>query len=264
MALTTLQNLICAGVTGAALCAAAPQQAWAGNLLELFYVVDVAGATVMKAQYRADIGADRFEASLSGKTSGMSSVFSGYKMNLSANGKVDPNGFRSVLYENDRKKSGKKAKSLDVLWQPDGSVTINKEGENQAVPANIAATLNNAASDPLTAILRMANGQSDKPCSGKFRVYDGKDVYDLSLALDKVKENKIKCDLTWTPVAGEAVDKGEKIEKYDISLAPVQLSSGMVLHVPLQIVGKSNGVTVTVSASSVNVDGREMVAKNAQ
>ncbi|MBL8790362.1 MAG: DUF3108 domain-containing protein [Rhizobiales bacterium] len=264
MARIPLHTLV-AGFSVATLAAAAvPQAAQAGNLLELAYVVDVAGATVLRANYRADIGAERYEATLSGKTSGMSTVFSGYKMNLSANGKVDTTGFRSVLYENDRKKSGKKKKSTDVLWQPDGTVTINKEGENQAVPQKIAATLGDAASDPLTAVLKMANSQKDKPCSGKFRVYDGKDVFDLSLTLDKAKEQKIKCQLTWTPIAGDAVEKGEKAESYALSLAPITLSSGLTLHVPLQIVGKSNGLTVTVSAASVNVDGREMVAKNAQ
>ena len=65
---------------------AATPAALAGNVLELGYVVDVAGSTVLKANYRADIGGDSFEASLNGKTSGISNFFSGYKMNQSAAG----------------------------------------------------------------------------------------------------------------------------------------------------------------------------------
>ncbi len=45
--------------------------AWAGNVIELGYVVDVAGSTVLKASYRAEISDGSFEASLFGKTSGV-------------------------------------------------------------------------------------------------------------------------------------------------------------------------------------------------
>ncbi len=107
----------------------------------------------------------------------------------------------------------------------------------------------------------MANSQQDKPCSGSFRAYDGKDVFDLSLSPDKPEGKKIKCKLTWTPVAGEAIKKGEKQESYGMAIAPVQLASGRVLHVPMQITGRSNGLKVTVTVSSVTVDGRE-ITKN--
>ncbi len=95
MARNTLHSSIIIGLSTAALGLAAPAGARAGNVIELSYVVDIAGATVLKAQYRANIGDDRYEASLSGKTSGMSTVFSSYKMELSANGKVEAGGFRS-------------------------------------------------------------------------------------------------------------------------------------------------------------------------
>lgn len=261
MARKTFQTLTLSCIPALALCVAAPSRASAGNSIELAYSVEIAGATVLKARYRADIGDDRYEASLSGKTSGVSSVFSGYKMELSANGKVEQGSFRTELYENDRKKTGKKKKSTDIVWQPDGKVTINRGGELENVPAPVAASLGNAATDPLTAVLKMANSQQDKPCSGKFRAYDGKDVFDLSLSPDKAEDNKIRCRLTWIPVAGDAADKGEKEESYGLTLSPVQLTSGRTLHIPSQITGKSNGLKVVVSVSSVTVDGRE-IARN--
>jgi hypothetical protein len=46
-----------------------------------------------------------------------------------------------------------------------------------------------------------------------------------------------------------------------LSLAPMQLPSGRVMHVPLQIVGKTKGMTVTVSAASVTIDGQDVDAK---
>lgn len=253
-----------AGFALAALVAAMAAPATAGNVLDIGYVVDVAGSTVLKASYHADIGANAFEASLFGKTSGVSNMFSGYKMNLSATGRIAGANFLPGVYGNDRKKKGKKAKSTDVTWQQGGDVTVSYSGDVQPPPVAVAAAIGKAASDPLTAILRMANGQQSKPCSGKYRVYDGKDVFDLALAFRKTitlasasGQEGLECKLTWTPVAGVAVDRGEtEVEAYALTLAPVQLASGKVLHVPLQVVGKTKGMTVTVSAASVTVDGQ--------
>lgn len=233
--------------------------AQSANTIELSYTVDMAGATVLKADYRVDIGDDSFAASLSGKTSGVTSVFSSYKMNLSATGKIAGSDFLPGLYENDRKKSGKKKKSTDVMWRPDGSVAISRSGEVEAPPATVASTLNPSAADPLTAVLRMANSQGSKPCSGKYRVYDGKDVYDLTLAPRKGEGDGIHCKLTWIPVAGNDFDEGDtEPESYALKLSPVVLSTGRVMHVPMQLVGKSKGVTFTVSADTVSVNGQQL------
>jgi hypothetical protein len=55
--------------------------AMAGSTIELGYVVEVAGATMMKASFSTELDSGSFESSLSGKTAGMSDMFSGYKMN---------------------------------------------------------------------------------------------------------------------------------------------------------------------------------------
>jgi hypothetical protein len=269
MAYLKTHDLLAAGLVAGGMAFAATPAALAGNVLELGYVVDVAGSTVLKANYRADIGGDSFEASLNGKTSGISNFFSGYKMNQSAAGKVVGADFIPGVFENDRKKKGKKAKSTDISWQADGGVMVARSGDMGPPPPAIAQVLGNSTSDPLTAILRMTHAQDAKPCSGKFRVYDGKDVYDLSLSFRKkialtpaTLGEGVECKLTWTPVAGNAVEHGDTdADSYTLSLAPMQLPSGRVMHVPLQIVGKTKGMTVTVSAASVTIDGQDVDAK---
>jgi hypothetical protein len=255
---------------GAAL--ALPATAQAGSVLDIAYTVDVAGATVLNAQYRTEINANGFESALFGKTSGVSDMFAGYKMNLSATGRVTGGKFLPGIYANDRKKKGKKAKSTDITWSSAGEVAVAYKDEPMPLPPAVAAALRKNSSDPLTAILKMANSQQDKPCSGKYRVYDGKDVFDLSLAFQKNftlastgNGDGLECRLTWTPVAGVAVDRGETdAESYALSLVPVKLSSGKLMHVPMQIVGKNKGMTVTVSASSVTVDGQAVNTSQSQ
>lgn len=262
MASKPLNHILAGSLAAAALAFSHP--ASAGDQIDLAYVVEMAGATVMKARYHADIGADSFATSLSGKSSGMTSYFSEYKMNLSATGRVDGAQFIPGVFENDRKKTGKKKRSTDIVWQPDGTVTITRGSETEAPPPKVAASLGNTASDPLTALLKMANSQKDKPCSGKFRVFDGKDVFDLSLAGRSGATSAHDCVLTWLPIAGADFDEGETDpESYGLRLAPLQLPAGKVIHIPMQITGKSKGLKVTVSAAAVTLNGQALALKNA-
>jgi hypothetical protein len=58
MAYLKTHDLLAAGLVAGGMAFAATPAALAGNVLELGYVVDVAGSTVLKANYRADIGGD--------------------------------------------------------------------------------------------------------------------------------------------------------------------------------------------------------------
>lgn len=260
MAKPLLSALLPAAIAASLAVAASAQ---AGSI-ELGYVVEVAGATMMKAAYRTEINGGNFESSLFGKTEGVTSMFSGYKMNLTANGRVEGNTFLPEAYENDRKKKGKKAKSTGLIWKPDGSVTVGTAQGVKSPPAAVASAIGASTSDPLTAILKMANNQSKKPCSGKFRIYDGKDVFDLALSFRKTialgDTSGLDCKLTWTPIAGVAVDKGETdVESYGLVLAPVNVGSA-VMHLPVRITGSTKGLSVVVSSSVIKIDGQAIKA----
>lgn len=243
----------------------------AAETIELGYVVEIAGAQVMKAAYRTEIAGNQFESVLAGKTTGMSNMLSGYKMNLSAEGQFNGGEFLPGSFENNRKKKSKQNKTTGVIWSGAGNVRIEAAGGPIPVPAAVAEALTGMSSDPLTAVLRLANAQSQKPCSGRFRVFDGKDVYDLALSFKKTvtlasaSESDppgLECKLTSTPIAGNAVNDGEtQTDSYGLTLAPVSLAQlGRTLYIPLRITGRSKGLSVVVTAGSVRIDGKVLAA----
>jgi hypothetical protein len=255
--------------SAAALCLIQPARA---GTIDVGYVVEIAGSTVMKASYHADMTPGRFAAALTGKTSGVSSMLAGYKMNWAAEGSMNDRGFIPGTFENNRKKKSKKAKSTGLTWLPGGKVTIGTHAGPAAVPASVAAALGKSSSDPLTAVLRMANAQSGRPCSGRYRVYDGKDLFDLSLSFKKSitlasaspsEAKALECRLTYAPVAGSAVDKGETaVETYGLFLAPVKVPGVASAHyVPVRLTGKSKGLSVVISATAIAVDGQPVSAR---
>jgi Protein of unknown function (DUF3108) len=246
--------------------------AWSSSLIEMGYVVELGGATIMKASYRTRIDDGQYETVLIGKTTGMSDMFSGYTMNIVADGTYTGSQFVPGSFENNRKKKSKKAKSTGVVWSADGNISIESAAGSAPVPAGVAKALSGSSTDPLTAVLRMANAQDKKPCSGKFRVYDGKDVYDLALSFSKnlklvsasaESAGALECKLTSTPVAGRAVDQGETaIDSYGLVLAPFTTAARKEpFYLPVRITGRQKGIGVVVSAFGIRVDGEPVTAE---
>ncbi len=246
-----------------------PSLAFAGGTVDVRYDVEVAGTRIMKASFSATIDAGQYSSSLDGKTTGVSNLFSKYKTNMTAEGLVRDNAFIPGTFGNDRKKNSKKSRSTDLTWSGNGKVLVETGDGTEEPEGPVAKALGRNAADPLTTILRLANTQADKPCSGSFRVFDGRDVYDLALSFRKQVvlasastegNSGFDCKLTYTPIAGRAFDKGEtEIETYGVVLAPLTMR-GLRHHIylPIQITGKSSGLSAVVSATSVTVDGQEL------
>jgi hypothetical protein len=116
-------------------------------------------------------------------------------------------------------------------------------------------------------VLKIASTQSRKPCFGTFRIYDGKDVFDLSLSFKKKITLAsspglpgLDCRLTSTPVAGKDVRNGDtEPQSYGLTLTPIT-AAGQTLYIPVRITGSTKGVGVTVSASYLKVDGKSVSA----
>jgi Protein of unknown function (DUF3108) len=237
--------------------------AQASNVIKANYVVEAAGTTVMRADYTAELGENGFSSSLSGKTAGISNMLKGAKVDMQASGGFDGGTFTPGNFQNTKKKKHKDAKSTGLNWTDSGTVALITDDGPKALPDGVQNALSKPSSDPLTAILNMTHMGAAKPCTGKHRIYDGKDVYDLSLAFKKlvtVGENKqtaMKCRVTYTPVAGKSFDAGERdVDGYDAVFVPLTLGDKQPRYFPVELVGRTMGVTYTIRAQSLEIDGQ--------
>jgi hypothetical protein len=218
----------------------------AADVISASFDVSLGGTRIMKADYLATIDDDGYSANLSARTVGVSKMFSKIKLNMSAKGGVTEVGVKPAAYTYSRKKNDKR-KERNLTFAPNGSLIT--EGTNYE--ASILAALNDRVMDPMSILLKL--GRSPKPCSGKHRVFDGRDVFDLTLSAEAKTANTLTCNMVYTPVAGNDVDDGNGDSvTYKITLAAF---GDKISYTPVRIAGSTKGVGFEVSASSVTING---------
>jgi hypothetical protein len=231
--------------------------AWAADSISISYIASASGAPVFKAGLNASIDGGTYSASFDGKTTGVTNMLSKYKIALNvsgavADGKLSPTKFTKATSKK------KKDKFADVTFGSGGSFTLVTQDGPQTESAAVLGAAKGKAVDPLTAILRVAIAQGTagaKPCSGTYRFYDGRDVGDLVFSLAKKIGTTYQCNMTLKSVAGRNVENhDDKTVTYGLWLVPAAGSKG-TLYLPGRVTGEYSGLTVTVEATGITVNG---------
>lgn len=220
--------------------------AFAADTVNVDYDVSLGGSRIMKANYSAQLDEKSYAANLSAKTVGVSKVFSKIRLNLSASGRFTQGGLLPVQYGYFRKKNDK-TKERFLQFHGDGSLKTDGAGYEQP----ILAAVKKSVMDPLSMLLKIS--RSNKPCSGKHRSFDGRDVFDVSLSTVSSDNGRLVCKLIYQPIAGGDVDDGETQPViYSVTLAPTNTAQK---YVTLSVSGSTKGVPFSVDARSVSVNG---------
>ena len=222
--------------------------AQAADVISVNYDISFGGTRVMKADYSATLDERSYSANLEAKTVGVSKWFSKIKLNMSASGGLSESGVTPANYSYSRKKNDKRKQRV-LTFAPGGALVTDGGDYDAAILAAVAGKV----MDPLSMLLKVA--RSGKPCSGKHRAFDGRDVFDLSLS-GATGTGTVTCKIVYTPVAGADVEDGETdVTRYEITFAPMGDNKG---YVPVRLTGSSKGVGFEASANSVTVNGQPL------
>lgn len=231
--------------------------AWAADSISISYIASTSGAAVFKAGLNANIDGGTYSASFDGKTTGVTNMLSKYKIALTvsgavADGKLSPTKFTKATSKK------KKDKFADLAFGSGGSFTLVTQDGPQKESAAVLGAVKGKAVDPLTAILRVAIAQGAagaKPCSGTYRFYDGRDVGDLVFSFAKKIGTTYECKMTLKSVAGRNVENHDDATvTYGLWLVPAAASTD-TLYLPARLTGEYSGLSVTVVATGITVNG---------
>jgi hypothetical protein len=210
-----------------------------------------------------------YRATARAATTGLVGLFVDEELNMAAmgslsSGRVRPANFRYSARE------GSEKKTAQVSWdggsvKVDRSFRMSREREedlNQAVDKSLP--------DPLSGILAASMASGDKPCSGRQRVFDGKEVFELSfsyLGQETVKSAGAfegpahKCRVQYKSVAGLSKKRMAKNHSnppvFTILFATVEGPAGNLL-VPVAGSGELKGKKVQIVARHAKVDGKPL------
>jgi hypothetical protein len=115
---------------------------------------------------------------------------------------------------------------------------------------------------------------SENPCNASQRVFDGRDVFELTfsdagtgkLGGDAAYRGDVQnCQVRWHAIAGRSAEKGEPDEVYGVSFAPLgTLPSGQTLWFPVSLTGTIKGLDFEAYVTKLGVDGGQQVQAPAQ
>jgi Protein of unknown function (DUF3108) len=236
---------------------ASAASAWAADSISISYVASASGAPVFKAGLNANIDGGTYSASFDGKTMGVTNMLSKYKIGLTVSGTVADGKLAPAKFTKATSKK-KKDKFADLTFGSGGNFSLVTQDGPQTESAAVLGAAKGKAVDPLTAILRIAIAQGlegAKPCSGTYRFYDGRDVGDLLFSLTQKIGTTYQCKMTLKSVAGRNVENHDDATvSYGLWLVPAAGSKG-TLYLPARLTGAYSGLTVTVVATGITVNG---------
>ena len=213
------------------------------------YNIDVGPLTMTVVKYGLDLreGAMRSRAQI--KSHGISRVFAEYTAKVEGESRASGPAIAPVSFHLVRERD-EKTREARLSWKDDGIDYAPQEKKPER-RARIENALNAEVADPLTAVLRIGTA-GETPCPSVQQIFDGRDVYELALTGkgrgemtgDRGYRGEVmRCEVSWTPIAGRAAERNEPRESYDVAFAPIgQLPSGRTLWLPVSLSGKLKGL----------------------
>lgn len=258
-----MRNLLSAFILLGAAAAAPPAGAEPVRAVSVAYNVDVGPMTMIVVKYGLNHSGDAVEAHASIRSKGLSRMFSEYSARADGQSRAGDQGITPVSFRLVREKDDRK-KETSLQWTGPGAISYAPQEKKLERRQRIEQALNGAVADPMTAVLRIGTA-GDVPCPSAQQVFDGRDVYELSLAdkgearldIEGAYRGRVRvCEVSWTPIAGRAAEKNEPRESYEVSFAPVgDLPSGRMLWLPVSLSGKLKGIPFEAYATTLKVEG---------
>jgi Protein of unknown function (DUF3108) len=246
------QTLTCT-LLGAILAGAAATPAFAQGKLDAEYTVKLAGIPIGKGSWAIDIADNQYNATASGKTTGLLRAFASGEGTSVAHGTMQSGRLMSSIYSSIITTSKKKDETR--LTTSNGSIkefTVDPPQDNDPERVPLTEAHQHGVLDPMTASLVHAPGNGDpmspESCKQTAAIFDGRLRYDLQLVfkrMDKVKAEKgyagpvLVCAVYFSPIAGyvpsrAAIKYIAKQRDIEVWMAPI---AGTRVLVPFRVEG---------------------------
>jgi hypothetical protein len=224
----------------AALCMAAPEQAWAEGKLEAHYVASLAGIPIGEGNWVIDIKDARYTAAASGVTTGLMRVFTGGEGTSAVHGVVKDGQITSAIYAATIKTRRETDQTRIVVEQ--GNVKefkIDPPPDENPERVPVTERHRKGILDPMTASLVRVSGTGNplgaQACDRRLSIFDGRLRYDLQFAykrMDRVEAEKgyagpvVVCSVRFFPIAGHIPSRRTvkyltKMRDMEVWLAPI-------------------------------------------
>lgn len=245
--------------------------------ITLGYKVTEIGFSILSADFNIELSRSRYKAVSLIKTEGIAGLILQSRWDIVSEGRISPRGVTPTRYRSDI--STNRGRGAVSVTRKNGKYLISAVPKIRADRKPLLAKkLRPNLPDPLSAMIATSLFNSAKPCTGRQRVFDGRQVFDLSYRFDAKVAIKVgsqysgpafKCRVKHTPIAGQPADELKKEARspspyHDLWLAKVNLpKNGPAILVPVRINLNSGWGSTVVRLTKSSIGGRSLARVSA-
>jgi hypothetical protein len=252
--------------------------AHAADKLNTQYDLYTRGMRAFALNYSAEIDRNSFNAKAKLRPKGLASLFIDLKMDMASSGVITKKGSQSRAFSMAVREKGRERR-YKVGFRGLKPVSSQRQpGVNAETEAKLAKEAAKGARDTLASIMDLAVTTAANPCDSNYRVYNGKEVFQLSLA--KIKDDNfgkkdggvyrgpaIVCSMTYSTLAGLSAKTQAKYAKnppsFKVWFAPVESAAlGRNLNVLVAVTGKLKGKKFVAYINRATINGRPFNSKS--
>ena len=245
--------------------------------VELGYTVFGIGFAVLSADFRIQLSRSRYKVVSRIKTEGIAGLILQSRWDVVSEGRITPSGLTPIRYRSDISTN-----------QGRGAVSVTRKGGKYLISAVpkvradrrplLAKKLRPNFPDPLSALISVSMYNTRPPCTGRQRVFDGRQIFDLSFKFEAavtIKEGAqysgpaYRCRVKHTPIAGqssaELSQEARSPSPYHVLwLAEVDLTeNGPKILIPVRISLNSGWGSTTVRLTRSSIGGKPLAVASA-
>lgn len=238
----------------------------AAEALKLKFDVYVSGLRVMNVDFNGNVSARSYDGSVRIRPRGFARMFLKKRLEMRTQGIFNDAHAKPQEFHYRSRKKGKE-KTAVVRWKGGRIVSWTRKPPTSATERKQVLAAAARAVDPLSALFALGRRKESNPCTGRFRIFDGLDVYDLKLVqLGRTKVGNmnyagpaLKCRMIYVPIAGMSEKKKRKQLRnppvFTVWLARVKSAAAGPIWVPVQAAGRLKGRPFTASLGAAALGG---------
>jgi hypothetical protein len=252
--------------------------ALAADKLSVQYDLYTRGMRAFALNYDAELASNAYKARAKLRPKGLASLVVDLKMDMKSAGRITGDGAVPDSFSMGVKENGKNGAYAVRFKGLKPASSDRKPGVNGDTAAKLEAAASKGVRDTLASIVNLSLSTAANPCKGSHRIYNGKEVFQLSL--EKLKDDTfhkkdggvyrgpaVACRMVYSTLAGLSPKTEAKYRKnppvFNVWFAPVQSGSlDRPIHVLVGVTGKIKGKDFVAYANRATLNGKPLNAQS--
>jgi hypothetical protein len=235
--------------------------------INLNYSVRSLGLNIANVELDFNLSDSKYWSNAKIKAKGIGGIFSSTEWVFASRGNLEKKKISPKFYSNHI--TTKKGRGYVSIAYRTELLTIYALPENDKEREDLLAIhLDTKTKDPLSTIIEISLYKIDNPCTGHWKVTDGRRIFSLQFKKlvdsDKEFKNLIGCEVKYTPIAGQSEKELEEEKEnpspyHKIWFSKIKINNKVDILIPITIHAKTDLGVTKIDLNDITVNNINIV-----